>query len=269
MSTMAKQKKWRDSYRGGQARSRKATRVSNDADTRNRYTVLEKINIVEYTQVCMEEDKVSLSVVADEVGVSVSTLWRWCDQISSLREVRKSGESKRSLGKGRVSMLEEIASPLLSFIDELRESGYAVSRKMIVAHSCRLLGPDHRFSLATYAAKAVCVSRWMAQNGLTIRAGTHQAQVPPQAVMVLASDFIFNIARPAVEQDFRDRRYILNMDQTPVFFSMHSTKSVDKIGTRTVNIRIAKNASQRATVAVCFTASGYQLPSLIIFKGKS
>ncbi len=94
---MAKQKKRRDSYRSGQARSRKATRVSNDADTRNRYTVLQKITIIEYARVCMEEDKVSLSVlvaVEVEVGVSVSTLWRWCDQISILRGVRKSDEVK-------------------------------------------------------------------------------------------------------------------------------------------------------------------------------
>ncbi len=49
---------------------------------------------------------------------------------------------------------------------------------------------------------------------------------------------------------------------------MHPTKSVDKIGTWTVNIHIAKNARQRATVAVGFTVSGIQLKSLIIFKGK-
>ena len=114
-------------------------------------------------------------------------------------------------------MLEEIGGPpLLSFIEELRESGYAVSRKMIVAQSCRLLGPEHHFLLVPYAAKAACcISCWMAQNDLTTCcAGTHQAQVPPQAVIALASDFIFNIAWPAVEQDFHGRRFIINMDQT-------------------------------------------------------
>ncbi len=90
MSTMAKQKKRRDSYRGGQARSHKAMHVSNDDDTNNWYTFLQKITIIEYAQVCMKENNISLSFAADEVGVSVSTLWRWCHQISILREVRKS-----------------------------------------------------------------------------------------------------------------------------------------------------------------------------------
>jgi hypothetical protein len=58
------------------------------------------------------------------------------------------------------------------------------------------------------------------------------------------------------------------MDESAVFFSMHPTKSVEKIGLKTVNIRIAKNAGQCATVEVCFTASGIQLKSLVIFKGK-
>ena len=97
---MAKQKKQHDSYRGEKAHSRKARHVSSDADAHNWYTVLQKITIIEYAQICMEENNISLSVVADEVGVSVSTLWRWCDQISILREVRKSDEVKQSLGKG-------------------------------------------------------------------------------------------------------------------------------------------------------------------------
>ncbi len=110
----------------------------------------------------------------------------------------------------------------------------------------------------------------MAKNNLSIRAGTHQAQVLPQLVSSAALDFIENIARPAVSPDlpYRHPDFIMNMDQTPVHFSMHPMKSVDNIGARTINIRIAKTG-QRTTVAVCFTASGIQLKSLVIFKGKN
>lgn len=58
------------------------------------------------------------------------------------------------------------------------------------------------------------------------------------------------------------------MDQTPVFFSMHATKTVAVVGEKTIHIRAAKQGSQHATVAVTFTAAGNQLQSLIIFKGK-
>ena len=49
---------------------------------------------------------------------------------------------------------------------------------------------------------------------------------------------------------------------------MHATRTVKTVGKKTVNIRVVKNGSQRVTVAVCITAAGNQLQSLIIFKGK-
>ncbi len=85
-----------------------------------------------------------------------------------------------------------------------------------------------------------------------------------------ALDFIAHIARPSVDPSLRHRnkQFIINMDQTPVFFSMHATKTVAVVGEKTIHIRAAKQGSQHATVAVTFTAAGNQLQSLIIFKGK-
>ena len=235
---------------------------------RNRYTIVQKITYVEYAQLRMEEDLASMNTVADEIGVSHTTLSRWINKLPIYRHIEKTDQVRFSLAGGRKSQLEDIGPALLAFVEDLREKGYSVSRKMIVAQSTKLLGPDSAFALKSYSARAQSVSRWMAKNGLTIRTGTHQAQALPQTVTAAALDFIVNIARPVVSQACRHPDFILNMDQTPVFFSMHPTKSVEKIGSKTVNIRIAKNAGQRATVAVSFSASGIQLKSLVIFKGK-
>ena len=81
-------------------------------------------------------------------------------------------------------------------------------------------------------------------------------------------DFIHNMAHPAVSLMYCDKRYIINMNQMPVFFSMHATHTVKKKGSKTVHIRIMKNGSQSVTIAICLTASGLQLRSLLIFKGK-
>ena len=210
-----------------------------------------------------------MNTVADECHVSNSSLSRWMNNLPIYRHIAKKDQVRYAIICGRKSQLEDLGPQLLAFVEDLREKGYGVSRKMIVAHACRLLGSDSVFALKSYAARAQSVSRWMAKVGLTIRTGTHQAQALPQTVASAAEDFIVNIARPAVSQPYRHPDFIINMDQTPVFFSMHPTKSVDKIGTKTINIRIAKNAGQRATVAVCFTASGIQLKSLVIFKGTS
>ena len=243
-------------------------RVVSGKETRTRYTIRQKITVVEYAMVRMEEDLASMNEIADEVGISTSSLSRWMDQLPQLRHINRHDQVRVNVNQaGRASMLDDISTDLLGFVRELRDRGYAVSRKMIVIQACKLLGTDSAFSSKTYAARAQSVSRWMARNDLSVRTGTHQAQAPPQTVSSAAEDFMVAIARPAVNQPYRDRNFIINMDQTPVFFSMHPSRSVDTIGSRTVNIRIAKNGSQRATVAVCFTASGIQLKSLVIFKG--
>ena len=57
------------------------------------------------------------------------------------------------------------------------------------------------------------------------------------------------------------------MDQTPVFFSMHSKKTLEKIGVRTVAVLTSTNDTRRVTVAATITASGEQLTPMVIFKG--
>ncbi len=64
-------------------------------------------------------------------------------------------------------------------------------------------------------------------------------------------------------------RYILNMDQTPVFFSMESKTTLDLAGLKTIHMQSSTSDTKRATVAVTVTASGHQLPLTVIFKGES
>ena len=81
----------------------------------------------------------------------------------------------------------------------------------------------------------------------------HQAQEAPEVTMSAAVDYIHNMACLAVSLMYCDKWYILNMDQTPVFFTFETK------GNKTVHIRIAKNGSQHVTIAICFTAAGLQL----------
>jgi hypothetical protein len=66
----------------------------------------------------------------------------------------------------------------------------------------------------------------------------------------------------------RDRHFIINMDETPVFFSMSSKRTLEVIGKKTIHIRTSMNDTMRVTVAVTITADGTLLPSTLVFKGK-
>ena len=116
---------------------------------------------------------------------------------------------------------------------------------MVVIKSCVLLP-----ALMEKGERAIykIVTRFLARFSLVYRMG----------------DFIENACARLVE---RNPRFIINMDQTPVYFSMHSKKTLSKIGLRTVPILTSTNDTCCVTVAVMITASGDQLLPMVIFKG--
>jgi hypothetical protein len=71
---MAKQKARREFNCGGQARGREAERVEDHKEKCHHYSIEQKIKIVEYTMVRMEEDLASMCLVAEEVGLDKSSL---------------------------------------------------------------------------------------------------------------------------------------------------------------------------------------------------
>ena len=99
----------------------------------------------------------------------------------------------------------------------------------------------------------------MARNNLTHRMSTNAAQRPPEEVMQEALGYL-EVMIPILNDENRSPEFTLNMDQTPMWYAMTPKGSIDTVGTRTINVRTSK--------AVSITASGHQLPSMIVFKGK-
>jgi hypothetical protein len=66
----------------------------------------------------------------------------------------------------------------------------------------------------------------------------------------------------------RDRHYILNMDQTPVYFLMNTNCTLELIGKKMVHICTSSDNTKRMTIAVTIAADGTMLPSMLIFKGQ-
>ena len=97
--------------------------------------------------------------------------------------------------------------------------------------------------------------------------GTHETQRKPEDIATEASDYM-NIMRPFLEGPHHDRRFILNMDQMPVFFCMTRKKMLEVIGVKTIHIRTSTNDTKRATMAVTIAADGMVLPLTIVFKCK-
>ena len=60
---------------------------------------------------------------------------------------------------------------------------------------------------------------------------------------------------------------IANMDETPLFLNMARTRTIAKIGSKTVNIKTHGQEKVRVTVILWIVADGTKLPPVVVFKG--
>ena len=81
----------------------------------------------------------------------------------------------------------------------------------------------------------------------------HKSQCKPEEVTEEASNYM-DVMRQLVNRPHHDQHFILNMDQTPVFFSMNSKRTLEVVGVKTIHIRMLTNDTKRTTVAVTITA---------------
>ena len=236
---------------------------------RKQFTISQKVSMIETLESQRENGKSHRSVARD-LGVDASQLRRWKKQVAKLKELLKRMEGRRlnttakSVHNGRKSCLNNIEDDLLMFILENRQQGMSVSIRMVTTKASQL---DGNFRRKTARAKDQAIRRFVASHGLVHRVHTHQSQRSMNEVRAEAQDWIQQI-RARLAGDHRDHRFIINMDQTPIFFSMLPRTTLNASGARTVNVRTSTSSTMRVTAAVTVTADGGLLPSMLIFKGK-
>ena len=162
-----------------------------------------------------------------------------------------------------MAFLFEIHKQLIPFVNKWSGKGIPVSCLALVQKAC-LLSPG--FGTKTLEAQQCCISVFMMKNDMTHCMATHTTQRPPGEVSDKAKGHV-NAMVPSVNAFNRNPAFTFNMDQTPMWYPMTAKGTIKHQGGRTVNIRTATGNGKRVTAAVTITASGHQLPSMIIFKG--
>jgi hypothetical protein len=157
---------------------------------------------------------------------------------------------------------EGFENELLKWIFEEREKGFAVSNLSILIKACSL---SRNFKAKTFRAQYSAVERFVKKHGLVYRLGTRESQHTKQEVDEEARTWLEDVQKK-LEQPQYSQDYVLNMDQTAVYYSMQAKRTLSKQGQRTIFIRKAKDDSKRATAAFTITASGLQLQPCIVLK---
>ena len=206
-------------------------------------------------------DNWSQRACAHRLGIAPKCLHNWHKQYAQMLEYKN---DLYSMTAGPQSQLAPIEEELLRFIFERCEQGIPISRTAVVMKASKLL-PS--FSVKTMTAKYAAVRRFLKKNDLVYRIGTHVSQKAPDVAASDTADFVKTI-RPFLHGPSRHPSFILNMDQTPVYYSMHEKRTIAKKGDRTVNVRTSQKETERITVAVTISAAGDLLAPTIVFKGK-
>ena len=232
--------------------------------SRTRYTNQEKLNILSLVEKMKLEEGLNAAQAAAFLQISPSVISRWAQkkdtiQASDAKKLRKSSCA------GKNGLLKNVESELLEFIDEWRQKGFDVNRFTLL-RKAGTLRPE--ILNKTEGAAKICLSCFLAKNNLTHRVATHMAQQDPREVEAEALEFLEYI-RPRLDDGSRDANFIINMDQTPVYHAMNARTTIERVGTKTVNMRTSTGDSKHVTVAATITASGKILPTMVVFKGES
>ena len=98
--------------------------------------------------------------------------------------------------------------------------------------------------------------------------GTHLSQRQLSEMEEIAADVVC-VTWEKLQMSWRDKAYIINMDQTRVPFLYDPKKTIEVVGQRTIHIRKSTCDTKRATCALTVTASGKMITPLFVFKGNN
>ncbi len=165
---------------------------------------------------------------AAELGVSVLLLLRWeAQKVGEMDPHDKLFKSKKKANlPGPLSQLEGIEEPLLHYIFEMREQGVIIKLWNVALRASYLL-PE--FRKKSFTAQVSVVKRWLVAHSMRYQMGTHTRQHPPAEVESEAREYMAYM-RCIVLGSNHDLHFILNMDQTPVYFSMCAKHTLEVIG---------------------------------------
>ena len=248
---------------------------------RSRYTISEKLKLVESIELLttvgtlgedgnVVEGPISIRQACARSKCLPSTYRKWKKQLPLLKGYKLNKQStKYRMHRGRPPfVVNDIEEELVEWLLLKREVGQCVTYRMMIRKLCKI---DPRFRFKSDNAQHLVIKRLSKRNKFVYRAATHTAQRLPEEVKEEAKAFVADTIPIFAQCDNgqRHKDYIINMDQTPVFFNMSSKYTLELLGERSVNVRASKNegSTSRATVFLSVTASGKFLKSLVVFRG--
>ena len=139
------------------------------------------------------------------------------------------GES-RKIHPGRPSALDPFEGDLMHSIFEMREQGLPVNTRTLRKEAARL---SQVFRDNSIKAKISSLNRFVKKTGISHCVSTHVMQKDHNETEEESAHFMTLMRQKVLGMDPDD---IINMDQTPVPYSFPSNRTLDKKGSKMINV---------------------------------
>uniref|UniRef100_A0A3Q3FBL7 HTH CENPB-type domain-containing protein n=1 Tax=Labrus bergylta TaxID=56723 RepID=A0A3Q3FBL7_9LABR len=193
---------------------------------------------------------------AKKYGVTECNVRRWRAQ----KERLKDANSQRKSSAGRFG---EIDQRVFEYVREKRSEGMSITRAVI---QLKALEIARELNISEFKSSLGWCRRMMWHNGLALRRRTSLAQhLDFREKLLSFQRFVIKLRK----KHSYPLHQIGNADQTPVYFDMPTSVTVNKKGEKSVLVRSTGNERSRVTVMLTCLADGSKLLPYVILKRKT
>ena len=129
------------------------------------------------------------------------------------------------LQTGWCLQLYKIKNQVITWIIELRNEGMPVSTNLVVVKPGSLM--HNEFNDKNEMTQYQAVSHMLKRHNIVICSKTNEAEQSPAEARAEGDAYVKGLVN-CLHGPHQDKRWIANMDQTPLFFSMTPKRTLDK-----------------------------------------
>ena len=148
----------------------------------------------------------------------------------------------------------------------MRKLGIALNSTQIILKAIELFKD---FEEKNYNALISWYYSFLKRNNYSIRHITHTGQKIKENSKNELIKFLNIIYKIRIDYNIKENYdMIINMDETPIWFEMTGKTTVEKIGTKNVEVKIFGTERLRISLLLAIILNGNKLKPLLVFKGK-
>ncbi len=210
----------------------------------------------------------SVTKISNELKLDKSNVYRWIENKRTLF-LNENHNSHRVVQNAKSCKWPRLETELKQYVDKRREKGLSVSKRDLQKEALKLSTTciDDIEDREKFQASMTWVKKFMIRKRISIRVPTKVSQ-QKKADPLDRSKLVNYLARLRFFlSTYSILANILNADETPMWFDMVGSKTLDFIGTKTVSLVTTGHDKTRFTVLLTIAANGNFLKAYVVFKG--